>query len=107
MTTKNLFTKPKFQTSSLCFEFCATYKNIVSSFAKQNAKNDGDKTDAEWQLMTETGIYFTIYNYKNGKNYLGEEGELIKDITDWHVGISDDSKSDELYNFFKSLGLIS
>ncbi len=61
------------------------YREIVAVFGKQNAKNDGYKTDAEWEINTPAGKG-TIYNYKDGKNYLGEKGCIIENITDWHIG---------------------
>jgi predicted heme/steroid binding protein len=27
-----------------------------------------------------------VYNWKNGKAYLGHEGEDVENITDWNVG---------------------
>jgi hypothetical protein len=47
---------------------------------------DGYKVDAEWCLQFRDGTVATIYNWKNGKNYLGEEGLDVEDITEWHIG---------------------
>lgn len=46
---------------------------------------DGYKVDAEWEYQTPYGVA-TIYNYKDGKNYLGEDGLEVEEITDWHIG---------------------
>lgn len=54
-------------------------------FGKPNTKSDGYKTDAEW-IGKIDGEVFTIYNYKTGHNYLGDSGDDIQDITDWHIG---------------------
>ena len=61
------------------------YKELVKLFGKPNAKTDGYKVDAEWVIFTPEGVA-TIYNYKSGKNYLGEEGLEVEEITDWHIG---------------------
>ena len=67
-----------------------SYQTLVELFGEPNAKVDGHKTDAEWHVkVKEEGdapAYATIYNYKDGKNYLGAEGLNVEDIKDWHVG---------------------
>jgi hypothetical protein len=66
-----------------------TYKELVSELGEpilfKGKKNDGDKIDAEWYLLTPFGVG-TIYNYKDGKNYLGDEGTETVKITEWHIG---------------------
>lgn len=62
----------------------ASYDDLVAVFGEPNGF-ECDKTDAEWWLQTPAGIA-TIYNWKNGKNYLGYYGANVKDITHWHVG---------------------
>ena len=47
---------------------------------------DDYKSDAEWQIEFNDGTVATIYNWKNGKNYLGDQGYNLCDITQWHVG---------------------
>lgn len=66
-------------------EINITYKKLVKVFGKPNAETDGYKTDAEWIVQTPHGVA-TIYNYKTGKNYCGDEGDEVEDITDWHIG---------------------
>ena len=61
------------------------YSELVRIFGKQNSDNDSGKIDAQWTVNTPDGIA-TIYNYKDGKSYLGKDGLRITDITDWHIG---------------------
>ena len=49
-------------------------------------ESDGYKTDAEWAIEFEDGTIATIYNYKDGHNYLGADGFNINQITNWHIG---------------------
>lgn len=62
-----------------------SYADLVEAFGEPNSIGDGYKVDAEWILEIDDTIV-TIYNYKTGKNYNGEDGNDVKDITDWHVG---------------------
>jgi len=62
------------------------FNRLVKAFGEPEKRlNDGYKTDANWIMLTPDGIA-TIYNYKNGKNYLGEEGWAKEDIVDWNIG---------------------
>jgi hypothetical protein len=74
------------QSSSLQGKITAAYSELVKVFGEPNAGNDGYKTDAEWELEFKNGTYATIYNWKDGKNYCGESGLDISEITDWHIG---------------------
>ena len=62
------------------------YENIVSVLGKQHHNGDDYKTDAEWNIKFEDGTIATLYNWKNGKNYCGEEGCELEDITEWNIG---------------------
>ena len=63
-----------------------TYENIVSVLGKQHHNGDDYKTDAEWNIKFKDGTIATLYNWKNGKNYCGDEGLDIEDITEWNIG---------------------
>lgn len=65
-----------------------TYEELVNVFKEPNSKGDQYKIDVEWILHTPVGIA-TIYNWKNGKNYNGEVGKNIEDITEWSIGGND------------------
>ena len=62
-----------------------SYAKVVEVFGKPGTETDGYKVDAEWQVLTPEGVA-TIYNYKDGKNYNGDDGLETKEITDWHIG---------------------
>ncbi len=61
-----------------------SYDRLVEVFGEPS-DGDGYKVDAEWVLKID-GIICTIYNYKDGKNYLGSDGMTVKDIRDWYIG---------------------
>lgn len=63
----------------------ATYQKIVDRYGLP-IEGDGYKTDAEWIIKWDDGEIGTIYNYKNGQNYLGESGLPTEDITEWNIG---------------------
>ena len=64
-----------------------TYENIVSVLGKEHHKGDEHKTEAEWCIKFEDGTVATLYNWKNGKIYCGEEEGLdVQDITEWNIG---------------------
>jgi len=62
-----------------------SYAEIVAVLGEPHSDCDGYKTDAQWAFEKE-GVVFTLYNYKDGKNYLGEEGLPLEEVTDWHIG---------------------
>jgi hypothetical protein len=64
--------------------FETTYKDLKRIFG-QPTEGDGFKVDAQWLVMTPAGPA-SIYNYKDGKNYLGREGTATTKLTDWHIG---------------------
>ena len=69
----------------------STYKKLVEVFGEPTSAGDGYKIDAEWDLVWEDGTVATIYNYKEGKNYNGDDGMDVEDITEWHIGGFDQS----------------
>ena len=66
----------------------ASYEQLVKTFgAPHDPDGDNYKTDVEWAFEFADGTIATLYNWKNGKNYLGEaEGLELNDIYEWHVG---------------------
>lgn len=43
------------------------------------------KSDIEWEGYV-GGYQFTIYNYKDGKSFLGSKGKSLDELRDWHIG---------------------
>tara|TARA_Y100001963_G_scaffold135231_1_gene196642 strand:+ start:350 stop:739 length:390 start_codon:yes stop_codon:yes gene_type:complete len=61
---------------------------------------DGYKSDAGWDIEFDDGEVATIYNWKNGLNYVGaigkHHGMQLTDMTEWNVGGRDDKVVDRL-----------
>lgn len=64
--------------------FTTTYKILKKLFGEE-VENDGYKVDAHWVVETPAGPA-SIYNYKDGKNYLGGKGTPKTKIMEWHIG---------------------
>jgi len=85
-----------------CFQgyLNCTYKDIVRCYGEPL---EGDhKTDAEWIILWDDGLVGTIYNWKNGKNYLGEDGIEVEDITEWNIGGSKKNVETRINNKVKN-----
>jgi len=67
-------------------EINISYTELVKLFGEPVSDGDGYKVDAEWILVFEDGEVATIYNYKNGRNYLGSSGKSKERIRYWHIG---------------------
>ena len=64
-----------------------SYYDLVNAFGKPMKDGFDDyKSDAEWEVEFEDGIVATIYNWKNGKNYCGDAGQEVWEITQWNIG---------------------
>jgi len=62
------------------------FTTLVSKLGQPELGSGDNKVAASWDIEFENGEIVTVYNWKDGKNYLGIEGLDIEDITDWHVG---------------------
>ena len=79
------------------------YSKLAEIFGHpNNSEYDDYKSDAEWVIAFNDGTVATIYNYKDGKNYRGDQGLDVEDITHWHVG-GHDKKA--LSHVQKALGM--
>jgi len=55
---------------------------------KKSYKGHDYKSDVVWQIIIKSGPIeiVRVYNYKDGKNYLGEKGKDVRQITRWCIG---------------------
>jgi hypothetical protein len=64
-----------------------TFDELVAKFGKPMEEGfDVIKSDAEWHIQWDDGEIGTIYNWKNGRNYLGSDGLETWEITEWNIG---------------------
>lgn len=64
----------------------ARYDQLIATFGEPTQPQYSDnKIDTEWIIDTPHGVA-TIYNYKDGKAYLGHSGLNPEEIYEWHVG---------------------
>jgi hypothetical protein len=82
----------------------ASYSDLVEIFGKP-LEGDEYKTDAEWIVVFRDGLVATIYNWKDGKNYLGDEGLAVEQIEDWHVGGKSSQSLDRIVQVLKNNNL--
>jgi hypothetical protein len=88
----------------------ANFRDLVTLFGAPelfDAEDEG-KTDAEWILEFtnhDTGevVLATVYNYKDGKSYLGNAGASVERITDWHIGGTTDEAALMVKRFLAGL----
>lgn len=102
---------PKINVNSVEFQGLleANYKDLVEAFGNP-VEGDLYMTDVQWKLKIhpDGGKPFPVklYNYKNGKNYLGEDGLDIEKIPIWHVATSkkvDENASKYIEHYLKEL----
>lgn len=90
--------------TSLQGEILLTFAELKAAFGKPTS-GDGYKVDAQWILRDpETGTLATIYNYKDGKNYLGSSGTPKTKITEWHIGGRDKQAVHLVYSLLARIG---
>lgn len=69
--------------TSYCGCFKMPYTKLVELIGEPNDEIDGYKTDVGWAFERD-GVVATIYNWKNGPNYIGRG--TIEDIDEWNIG---------------------
>lgn len=81
-------------------ELEVTYDDLIEKLGTPSGDGDGYKVDAEWVIEFDDGMVGTIYNYKDGINYLGEMGFTVKDICNWHIGGFSKEFLNRVYSLF-------
>ena len=71
--------------TSLSGYITCDFDKLVNTFGEPSPF-DHYKTDAQWIIEFSDGEVGTIYNYKDGINYLGTEGLITYLIEFWHIG---------------------
>ncbi len=80
-------------------QIVVSYERLLEVLGPPTYPNgDGYKTDAEWVIyFPDIDDVMTIYNYRTGKNYLGEGGKNKEDINIWHVSGHHNVYIDKIY----------
>ena len=63
-----------------------SYAELVEQLGNGIGGSDDNKVEAQWVIQFGNGQIATIYNYKDGRNYMGLDGKDKEDIRDWHIG---------------------
>ena len=90
--------------SSLIGYLKCSYQELIDSFGepmKIDLSTSDGKTDVEWDIEFQDGTYLHIYNWKNGKNYLGDDGLEVDQIIEWNVGGHSKKDLDKLQMVFQ------
>ncbi len=75
-----------FPDGGLVGEVKASFDRLVGLFGPPGPGSSDHKTDVEWDILFDDGTMAWVYNWKNGRAYLGDAGKLPSQITSWHVG---------------------
>lgn len=62
------------------------YATLVGCFGEPDGNFDDYKSDANWDITFEDSTVACIYNWKNGRNYCGDNGKEVEYITTWNIG---------------------
>lgn len=67
-------------------QFTASYDELVACFGMPTDDGDAYKVDVRWIIGFSDGTVATVYNWKDGVNYNGDDGTPIVELTKWHIG---------------------
>jgi len=63
----------------------SSFPYLVEKLGEPLRNTITSKVDVEW-VVTDGDRIFTVYNYKDGKNYLGDDGKSVERINSWCIG---------------------
>lgn len=93
VTSVDLLDVAHFPTTCKRDTIICDYKTLTTLFGRPALIESGegdDKVDAEWYLVVteEDGErhHVTVYNWKNGHNYLRWAGTPVDEIREWNIG---------------------
>ena len=86
-------------------EITTSYKRLVKLLGKPNSRGDRYKMDAEWVISINNKV-LTIYNWKDGKNFLGSKGLPLSKISCWHIGAHNKDIAPEVNILISELGKV-
>ena len=70
----------------------ATYNELVKAIGKpQYTSTPDDKSQYDWVCETENGTVFTVYDWKEYRNF-GDDEKI-----EWHIGAHDKQKSSDAF----------
>jgi hypothetical protein len=78
------------------------YAKLKKAFGMPNS-GDEYKIDAEWDIEFPDGLIATVYNWKDGKAYLGADGTPKTKITTWHIGGKNQQAVDRIITVLEAL----
>lgn len=100
MSFKVLEVWPTASTVGLQGYITISYDELVEKLGEPSSDGDGYKVDAEWYITFDDDTFATIYNYKDGVNYNGTSGLRVSEITDWHIGGSNETAKHRVHELF-------
>lgn len=73
----------------------ASYEELVEKLGvPEDVSRKTYKVDVQWDVEDNHGRELSVWNYKNGPNYWGEDGTPVGEITSWSAGGSEELVED-------------
>ena len=66
-------------------EIHLSFQDLVDIFGQPEDVSSTGKSDVQWAIE-ESGVVATIYNWKNGPAYTGDDSIEVERIHDWNIG---------------------
>ena len=80
-----------------------TVNKIAEALGEPHSGMSGDgKVSVEWRFMTDSGLAFTIYDWKDYDNPASENRDRLYAF---HIGVENGYDGDEVLDILKSYGL--